>query len=77
MTPQELERMNELETLVTSLLRVENVPFIQALERRLNFVSGTISLGDLSNVDGADTATTGFVLKKTSTTWQPAPDIDT
>ena len=77
MTPQELERMNKLETLVTSLLRVESVPFINALERRLDFLSSAITLDDLTNVEGANAGTTGYVLKKTSTTWQPAPDIDT
>ena len=77
MTPQELNRMNKLETLVTSLLRVESVPFINALERRLDFLSSAISLDDLTNVSGANSATTGKVLKKTSTTWQPADDIDT
>jgi len=74
MTPQELERMNQLETLVTSLLNVENVAFIGALERRLNFTKGDLSLDDLTNVSGANAGTTGCVLKKTSTTWQPAPD---
>ena len=77
MTPQELDRMNKLETLVNSLVQVENVSFIGALERRLDFLSSTISLDDLTNVEGANTGTTGYVLKKTATTWQPAPDIDT
>ena len=77
MTPQELNRMNKLETLVNSLMRAENVPFINALERRLDFLSSAITLDDLTNVEGANSATTGKVLKKTSTTWQPADDIDT
>ena len=74
MTPQELERMNKLETLVNSLLRVESVPFINALERRLDFLSSAITLDDLTNVSGANSASTGTVLKKTSTTWQPGTD---
>ena len=77
MTPQELQRMDTLETLVNSLVQVENVGFIGALERRLDFLSSAISLDDLTNVVGANEGTTGYVLKKTSTTWQPAPDIDT
>ena len=74
MTPQELNRMNKLETLVNSLLRVENVAFISALERRLDFLSSAITLDDLTNVSGANAASTGTVLKKTSTTWQPGTD---
>lgn len=74
MTQQELDRMNKLETLVNSLMRAENVPFINALERRLDFLSSAISLDDLTNVTGANTASTGTVLKKTSTTWQPGTD---
>ena len=74
MTPRETERMNQLETLVTSLLNVENVAFIGALERRLDFLSSAISLDDLTNVSGANSASTGQVLKKTSTTWQPGTD---
>lgn len=35
---------------------------------------GTLKLSDLSDVENTDTTTTGYVLKKTSTTWQPAPD---
>ena len=35
MTPQELARMDRLEKLVQSLVRVENVPFIKNAERRL------------------------------------------
>ena len=53
------------------------MPFINALERRLDFLSSAITLDDLTNVSGANSATTGKVLKKTSTTWQPADDIDT
>jgi len=77
MTPQEKQRMDKLENLVNTLLRVENVAFISALERRLDFLSSAITLDDLTNVSGANSATTGKVLKKTSTTWQPADDIDT
>jgi len=77
MTPQEQSKMNDLTNLVNSLLRVENVPFIQALERRLDFLSSEISLDDLTDVSDIAGASTGQVLKKTSTTWQPGTDIDT
>lgn len=45
MTPQELERMNRLEKLVESLVRVENVPFIENIGRRAGtgVMSDTIS----------------------------------
>lgn len=35
MTPQEQERFERLETLVDSLLKVENVPFIENGQRRI------------------------------------------
>lgn len=34
MTPEELTRLTNLETLVGTLLRVENVPFIENIKRR-------------------------------------------
>ena len=37
MTPQETQRIDKLEKLVTALLRVENIEFIKNLERRLSF----------------------------------------
>ena len=73
MTPQELERMQKLEKLVGTLLRVENIDFIKNLERRLNFISGTISLNDLSDVDTAG-ASSGEVLKYNGSQWEPGTD---
>jgi hypothetical protein len=75
MTPQELDRMNKLEKLVMSLYRVESVEFIKNINRRVEFP--TLRLSDLSDVSDTDGATTGQVLKKTATTWQPGTDIDT
>lgn len=72
MSPQELERMNKLEQLVMSLVRVENVEFIKNMNRRIEFP--TLKLSDLSDVSGTDGASTGQVLKKTATTWQPGTD---
>ena len=72
MTPQELDRMNKLEQLVMSLLRVENVEFIKNVERRIEFP--TLRLSDLEDVEDTDGASTGQVLKKTATTWKPGTD---
>jgi hypothetical protein len=74
MTPQQLAEFDALKKLVDTLVKGENVPFIQNLERRLN---RAIRLSDLSDVSGTDAASVGQVLKKTSTTWQPGTDIDT
>ena len=73
MSPLE-QKVADLEKRVALLERVENVAFIAALERRLNFVSGDIRLSDLADVSGTDSASTGQVLKKTATTWQPGTD---
>lgn len=51
MTPQEKERMDRLEKLVTALLRVENVEFIKNLERRLNFTKVLSSNKALNSED--------------------------
>lgn len=74
MTPEEREKMDRLEQMVLAMFNVEDVAFIGNLERRLNFVSGTLKLSDLSDVSGTDSASTGEVLKKTATTWQPGTD---
>lgn len=73
MTPEERQRFETLERLVQSLLRVENVEFIKNAERRLNFVSGTLALGDLSDVDTTGQSN-GEVLKYNGTTWVPNTD---
>jgi len=72
MSPQELERMNKLEQLVTSLLNVENVAFIGALERRLDFIQ-TFELADATDVS-ATVPTNGQVLKYNGTQWAPGTD---
>ena len=70
MSPQELERMNKLEKLVTSLLNVQNVAFIGSLERRLEF---PFRLADAIDVS-ATAPTSGQVLKWNGTVWAPATD---
>lgn len=72
MTPEEKNKMNKLEKLVMSIYRVENVEFIANINRRISFP--TLSLEDLSDVSGTTGASTGQVLKKTATTWQPGTD---
>lgn len=37
-------------------------------------IVGNIRLSDLLDVEGTDSASTGQVLKKTATTWQPGTD---
>ena len=78
MNPLE-RRILELEKRVAQLERVENVAFIESLYRRL--ISNlrvadlpSIKLSDLTDVSDTDSASTGQVLKKTSTTWQPGTD---
>ena len=65
--------MNKLESLVQSLLDVKNSEFIKNAERRLNFVSGTLSLNDLNDVD-TNGATSGQVLKFDGAQWEPGTD---
>jgi len=70
MSPQELERMNKLEKLVTSLLNVENLAFKASLERRLEI---PFQLSDATNVSNA-TPSSGQVLKWNGTRWAPGTD---
>ena len=74
MSPEERNRLEKLEKMVMAMHRAEDVAFIESLNRRLDFVSGTLSLGDLSDVSNISGASTGQVLKKTATTWQPGTD---
>jgi len=72
MSPQELERINKLEKLVTSLLNVENLAFKGALERRLDFLK-TFKLADATDVLST-VPTNGQVLKYNGTAWAPGTD---
>jgi len=73
---QELER--KVQTLTDFMMSFDSVatlaPNVQATIKRLAVAQ---KLSDLTDVENTTGATTGYVLKKTSTTWQPAPDIDT
>ena len=71
MTPEEKNTMNQLQKTVDSLLSVRDTAFIAELKRRLEIPA---RLSDLQDVSDTDDATTGQVLKKTDTTWQPGTD---
>jgi xanthine dehydrogenase iron-sulfur cluster and FAD-binding subunit A len=69
MNPLE-QKVQELERRLTAIERVENVAFIQTLERRLD---RGIKLNDLIDV-AAPSPSVGQVLKWNGTTWAPATD---
>ena len=76
MSPLE-QKIQQLEKRIENLELVENVSFIESLKRRLNtssFLTTDSKLSSLSDVSDTDSASTGQVLKKTSTTWQPGTD---
>ena len=80
MSPE--QQIAKLEERVKNLEQVTNTSFIANIKRYV-FSSldvtdlPPIKLSNLSDVSGTDTASTGQVLKKTATTWQPGTDIDT
>lgn len=78
MTPEQLAQFNEMQTRLEKLERAENVSFIKAFERNSPFVTAAdlaaLTLADLADVEGTGSASTGQVLKKTATTWQPGTD---
>jgi len=70
MSPQELERINKLEKLVTSLLNVENLAFKASLERRLEIPFRLADATDVANTAPSN----GQVLKWNGTEWAPGAD---
>lgn len=79
MTPEERQEFNALKEMVRNLQQVTDVVFVENLKRRIitNLVVSdlpSIKLSDLSDVSDTDSASTGEVLKKTATTWQPGTD---
>jgi len=78
MSPEERKQFNDMKRKIEQIERVEHVPFIKNLERRLNFVSGDITLNDLSDVDTSG-VTNGQVIKYNSSneTWENDNDLDT
>jgi hypothetical protein len=75
MSPELLQKFNEMEQRLTRLERVENVSFIENMARRLQETFNIPRrLSDLDDVSNTDDASPGQVLKKTGTTWQPGTD---
>jgi len=79
MSPQERQQFEDMKTRLNNLERVENVAFAELIKRRIVDQAvitalATFSLGDLLDVSGTTGASTGQVLKKTATTWQPGTD---
>lgn len=79
MTPDERAQFNEMKRQLAAIRRAEDVPFVKALMERIkNELTindlPAIKLSDLTDVSGTDSASTGQVLKKTATTWQPGTD---
>jgi hypothetical protein len=75
MSPELLQELNEIKTRLDQIERAEHVGFIESLTRRLSdSFSIPRRLSDLSDVSDTDGASTGEVLKKTSSTWQPRTD---
>jgi hypothetical protein len=74
MTPQELERMTKLEQLVQSLVKAENVPFIESITRRLvDSFNIPVNLNDLADVN-APSPSSGQVLEWNGSAWVNATD---
>lgn len=79
MTPQEKLEFENMKTSIRNLEQVTNPSFIELIKNRVFGVLSVsdlpaINLADLNDVSGTTGATTGQVLKKTATTWQPGTD---
>jgi len=79
MSPQERQQFEDMKTRLTTLERVENVAFAELIKRRIVDPANTTALADLYltdlvDVSGTTGASTGQVLTKTATTWQPGTD---
>jgi len=68
----------EINQLKAQLAQFQNAAELDpVIQKTIREIIGVIKLSDLSDVEGTDSASTGQVLKKTTTTWQPGTDIDT
>lgn len=78
MTPEQLTQFKEMQETIKRILRAEDPAFIKSIKRNSSFITQVdldqLKLSDLSDVENTDSATTGKVLKKTATTWQPGTD---
>lgn len=66
MTPQELQRMEKLEQIVSSIVRGENIAMVKNLERIISFPP--LALDDLSDVQ-ITSPSTGQVIKRSGSLW--------
>ena len=78
MSPQQ-QQINELQKRVKQLedfmLSFNSPGTVRPnVKKSLQALIGALKLSDLSDVEGTDGASTGQVLKKTATTWQPGTD---
>lgn len=80
MTPEQRQEFEQMKQDLRKIKEVTDISFIESLSRRLgerDFLTTSSKLSALSDVSGTDSASTGQVLKKTSTTWQPGTDNTT
>jgi hypothetical protein len=77
MSPEQ-RQIEELQKRIEKLERAENIAAVKAFERNSSFVTqdtlNALTLANLADVSGTSAASTGQVLKKTATTWQPGTD---
>lgn len=70
---QELER--QVKELKDFMLSFDSPGTVKpSVKKTIQILIGALTLDDLSNVEGTLGASTGQVLKKTATTWQPGTD---
>ena len=70
---QELEK--QVKVLKDFMLSFDSPGTVKpSVKKTLQALIGALKLSDLSDVENTDGASTGQVLKKTSTTWQPGTD---
>ncbi len=79
MSPEQLKQFEDMKMQIESLKRVRDIDFIKEVARQVFANAKTvdlppIKLSDLSDVEDTDNGSTGQVLKKTATTWQPGTD---
>jgi len=66
----------EINILKTQLAQFQSAAELDPIIQKtiIEVVKGQLKLSDLSDVEDTDSASTGEVLKKTATTWQPGTD---
>ncbi len=76
MSPNQLENLEkQIKVLTDFMMSFDNPGTVKpSVKKTIQALVGALKLSDLSDVEGTDSASTGQVLKKTSTTWQPGTD---